>query len=75
MRTASGRPAPTAETLPPSVQGTAMDEITDAITFLCSDLSRGVTAAAVAVDQARSAGAIFSAALLDTLAGRWTASG
>jgi NAD(P)-dependent dehydrogenase (short-subunit alcohol dehydrogenase family) len=34
--------------------------------------SRGVTATAVAVDQGRSAGAIFSAALTDALAGKWT---
>ena len=67
-----GLPAPTAETLPLAVQGTAMDEITDAIEFLCSDASRGVTATAVAVDQGRSAGAIFSAALTDALAGKWT---
>lgn len=37
--------------------GGSMDEITDAIEFLCSDASRGVTATTVAVDQGRSAGA------------------
>jgi 2-deoxy-D-gluconate 3-dehydrogenase len=67
-----GLPAPTAETLPLAVQGTPMNEITDAIEFLCSDASRGVTGTAIAVDQARSAGAVFSAALMDALAGRWT---
>jgi NAD(P)-dependent dehydrogenase (short-subunit alcohol dehydrogenase family) len=69
---AQGRPTPTAETLPPSVQGTPMDEITDALASLCSDRSRGVTATALAVDQARSAGSVFSAALLDALGGHWT---
>lgn len=37
--------------------GGSIDEITDAIEFLCSDASRGVTATTVAVDQGRSAGA------------------
>jgi NAD(P)-dependent dehydrogenase (short-subunit alcohol dehydrogenase family) len=69
---AQRRPTPTAETLPPSVQATPMEEITDALAFLCSDQSRGVTATALAVDQARSAGSVFSAALLDALGGRWT---
>ena len=49
-----------------------MDEITDAIEFLCSDASRGVTATAVAVGQGRSARAIFSAARTDALAEKWT---
>ncbi|WP_322762032.1 SDR family oxidoreductase [Frankia sp. Cr2] len=68
---ATHRPVPTAETLPDAVQGTDMDSIVDALAFLCSDASRGVTATAVAVDRARSAGAVFSAALLDALGGRW----
>jgi len=69
---ALGLPMPTADSLPKVVQATPMDEIVDALAFLCSDLSRGVNATAVAVDQARSAGAIFSAALSDALAGKWT---
>lgn len=69
---AAGKPVPTAETLPAAVQGTGMNEILDALAFLCSDQSRGVTATAVAVDRARSAGALFSSALLDALSGQWT---
>jgi 2-deoxy-D-gluconate 3-dehydrogenase len=63
---------PSPERFPPVLGATSLDEIVDAIAFLCSPASRGVTAAAVAVDRARSAGAVFSAALLDALAGRWT---
>jgi NAD(P)-dependent dehydrogenase (short-subunit alcohol dehydrogenase family) len=63
---------PDIATFPPSMATTPLDEITDAISFLCSDLSRGVTATALAVDHARSAGAVFSAALKDALAGKWT---
>jgi NAD(P)-dependent dehydrogenase (short-subunit alcohol dehydrogenase family) len=72
MAAALDTPPPTAETLPASVQGTPMDEIVDALTFLCSDQSRGINAAAITVDQARSAGAVFSAALMDALTGKWT---
>lgn len=64
--------APDPDQLPPSMAATPLDEITDAITLLCSDRSRGITATAVAVDHARSAGAVFSAALSDALAGTWT---
>jgi hypothetical protein len=48
------------------------DQIVDAIAFLCSDESRGVTATAVAVDRARSVGGVFSAALYDAMGGKWT---
>jgi NAD(P)-dependent dehydrogenase (short-subunit alcohol dehydrogenase family) len=66
-----GHAAPTPETLPLAVQATPMEEIVDSIALLCSDLSRGITATAVAVDQGRTAGALFSAALMDALAGKW----
>lgn len=60
------------ETMPLSVQATEMDAIVDAMLLLASDASRGITAGDIPVDQARSAGAVFSAALMDALAGRWT---
>jgi NAD(P)-dependent dehydrogenase (short-subunit alcohol dehydrogenase family) len=69
---AFGVAPPQIERIPPILGATSLDEIVDAIVFLCSPASRGVTAAAVTVDRARSAGAVFSAALLDALAGRWT---
>ncbi|MGE0388092.1 MAG: SDR family NAD(P)-dependent oxidoreductase [Gammaproteobacteria bacterium] len=62
----------TPETMPLAVQATEMDAIVDAMLLLCSDASRAITAADIPVDRARSAGAVFSAALMDALAGRWT---
>lgn len=62
----------TPETMPLSVQATDMDAIIDAMKLLCSDGSRAITAADIAVDEARSAGAVFSDALMAAMAGRWT---
>jgi len=66
--------APDAEKLPLSMSATPLDEIIDAVAFLCSDLSRGVTATSIAVDHARAAGAVFSEAMGAALAGNWTRS-
>ena len=60
------------ETMPLSVQATDMHAIVDAMKLLCSDGSRAITAADIPVDEARSAGAVFSEALMAALAGRWT---
>ena len=67
-----GGRAPDPERMPSAVQATPMDQIVAALAFLCGDESLGVTATALAVDRARTAGAVFSAALYDALGGRWT---
>jgi NAD(P)-dependent dehydrogenase (short-subunit alcohol dehydrogenase family) len=60
--------------MPEVMQPTPMDDIVDVIVFLCSEASRALNASEIAVDRARSAGAVFSSALMDALAGRWTRS-
>lgn len=57
--------------LPPPITGTPLKEIGDALAALADDDCRAITGAVIALDQAQSAGALYSEAIIHALSGGW----
>jgi NAD(P)-dependent dehydrogenase (short-subunit alcohol dehydrogenase family) len=59
--------------LPPALSGTALRDIATALVVLADDDARAITGATIAIDQAQTAGSLYSEAVFLALTGGWTA--
>jgi NAD(P)-dependent dehydrogenase (short-subunit alcohol dehydrogenase family) len=57
--------------LPRPLNGTPLHEIATALVALASDDARAITGATIAIDQAQSAGSLYSEAIFHALSGDW----
>lgn len=58
--------------LPPPITGTPLRDVATALVALASDDARAITGAAVAIDQAQTAGSLYSEAVVHALTGGWS---
>lgn len=59
--------------LPRPLTGTPLRDIGAALALLADDDAKAITGAAIAIDQAQSAGSLYSDAIFHALSGRWSA--